>query len=281
MMRASSASSVIAALGLCIPCVAAAQSSSGPNTSVGAPPPAPLPTIDPPLTFSVGDTNWTGNFGAPQQTDINALLFGLRYAIGDLRLTASEPYMRIKSAGEIFTGVEGSPLVAAPAFSAVKTVRDGWGDVSLGASYLLPSNPWGVDLELLSRFKIATASRKSRLSTGGDDYALGGEASKVMGRFAPFVSVTYRSFGGSAALGLKDGAETQIGSTYIFPAGLVGGLSYDYAQRTSRLVQDSQEFVANLSGRVVRNVRLSGFISKGLSSGAADVSGGLSLSLGL
>jgi hypothetical protein len=234
------------------------------------------------LTLSAGASAWSGDYGAKTNTDIDAVLLGARYKIGDLRLTASAPWMRIDSAGAIFTGIEGTPLIVAPKANAAKTTREGIGDLTLGAAYSLPSaSIAGLDVDIFGRIKLPTASRESDLSSRKADYAGGFELSKSWGRIVPFASVSYRSFGDSGGWKLKDGVATSVGTSIILSDRLVGVFSYDYAQRASQFVQDSHEISAGLSARLPHNLRLTGFAAGGLSNGAAAISGGLSLSLAL
>ncbi len=238
------------------------------------------------FSLSTGASAWTGDYGAKSHTDIAAVLLGARYNLGDLRLTASVPWMRIDTAGAFFTGIDGTPLVVAPSTSTTpvhKVVHDGVGDLTLGASYLVPyANPLGIDLELTGRVKLPTASRESGLSTGKTDYSLGGEVSKTIAKFGPFASITYRSFGDTAQWKLKDGVATSLGTTYLISNNLIAVVSYDYAQRTSAFIRDDHEVVTSASYSIPNTrLRLSAYTSYGLSTGAAAFSGGLSLSVKL
>ena len=238
------------------------------------------------LTLSAGASAWTGDYDARSHTDIATALLGARYSLGDLRLTASIPWMRINSAGVVFTGIDGTPLIVAPSASttpAHKVVHDGLGDLTLGASYLVPyANPLGLDIELTGRVKLPTASRESRLSTGKTDYSVGAQASKTIGRFGPFVSITYRSFGDTAQWKLKDGVDTSFGTTYLITNRLIAVVSYDYAQRASAFIRDDHEVVTSASYSVPNTrFRISAYTAYGLSAGAAAFSGGLSLSVKL
>ena len=234
-----------------------------------------------PVTLGFGGSSWSGDYGGESNTSISAGLLTARYALGDLRLSATLPYMRIKSAGAVFTGIGGTPLIVSPFATPTKVTRDGLGDLTLGAAYLLPtSTSLGVDLELIGRLKLPTASNSS-ISTGKTDFSVGMEISKPIGRVVPFASLTYRSFGSTSEWKLKDGIATSVGANWIINNRMVGSLSYDYAQQASRYIADSHELVASLSSRLWNTkIRLTGFAAAGLSSGAADVSGGVSLSAG-
>ena len=231
------------------------------------------------LTLGVSASSWSGDFGAPIDTDVNAVLFTARYKLGNLRLNASVPWMRIDTPGAVFTGISGTPLLVSPIIQSQRTTRDGLGDLTLGASYLVPArNVLGVDLDVSAQLKLPTAT--DNLSTGEVDYSLGAEVSRSFGRFYPFASVTYRGFGDTEVLRLNDGFAASMGAGYLVGRQALVMLSYDYAERASRFIPDSHEVVASFSSRVGSTpVRFSSFVAGGLSKGAADLSGGVSLSL--
>ena len=234
------------------------------------------------LSLSGGYSRWSGDYGAPTETTIQAALLNARYAIGDFRLTASLPWMRIKSDGTVFTGIGATPLIVAPTIPMGQRMRKGWGDLTLGAAYAVPlDRASGLDLELIGRVKLPTASDASGVSTGKTDYSVGAELSKRMGPLAPFVAVSYRKFGDVPGWDLHDGVSTSVGASYRFQNRVTAVVSYDYSQAASRFVKDSHEIVGAVSLPVADRLRLTGFGSAGLSKGAADVSGGVSLSVSL
>ena len=148
------------------------------------------------LSVGTGYSIWHGDFGAPTKTLIWSAIIDARYQTGGLRLTAVLPRMRIRSDGAFFAGLGGTPLFVAPNIKPTKRVREGWGDVTLGAAYLLSaSDGRGFDLELNGRVKLPTATKASQLSTGKADYSGGIELSTTRGSFTPAVSANYRIFG--------------------------------------------------------------------------------------
>lgn len=235
------------------------------------------------LTLSVGGSTWHGKFGGATTTDISSVLVGARYRIGGLRLTATLPYMRIRSDGTFFAGLGGTPLFVAPQVRSLPRRRDGLGDLTLGASYLLPSSGGrGFDIELIGRVKVPTASDSSQLSTGKVDYSGGVEVSKSIGRLTPAVSATYRVFGDAAGWNFRNGLDVTAGATYAVSPRTALLVNYEYVRAASAFIKDSHEAVIGISTPIGGDrLRLNGYAAKGLSDGAADVSGGLSLSLKL
>jgi len=234
------------------------------------------------LSLSLGGSVWSGDFGAPTDTLITSVLLGARYRVGNLRLSATLPRMRIRSDGTLFAGINGAPMFVSPTTQPQNRVRDGFGDLTLGASYLVDAPTLGFDLEFLGRVKLPTASSSSQLSTGRTDVAAGLSASKTIGRLTPSVTATYRWFGDTDIWKFRNGVEVSAGASYAVTDTTVAFLTYDYAEATTQLIADYHEVVAAVSTPVLNDrLRITAFAGKGLSSGAADVSGGLSVSLRL
>ncbi|MHB8287477.1 MAG: transporter, partial [Caulobacteraceae bacterium] len=235
------------------------------------------------ISLGFGGSDESGDFGAAKTTNIASTLATVTYRADNLRLTASVPWMRIDSPGAVFTGIEGSPIIANPSTTGGKTLREGLGDLTVGASYLLPATLiQGLDTDLSVRVKIPTATQSSRLSTGEVDYSVGATVSKTIGRYSPLVSIFYRSFGNGPNFQLKNGFATSIGTTYAFSPRIVGLLTYDYAQRASQYIADGHQITTSVTSLLPNSpVRVTAFISGGLSRGAPGISTGISLSLRL
>jgi hypothetical protein len=188
--------------------------------------------------------------------------------------------MRIRSAETIFTGIDSTPIIAAPAVSGQRTTHRGVGDMTLGATYTLPTAPAGIEVELSGRVKLPTATKSSGLSTRKTDFSGAIQLTKLVGRFAPFASVTYRILGDPTGLDLRNGFAISAGTSYILSGNAVLLSSYHYARSASRLVRDSHELFAGASTRLPGSrLRLTGFVTHGLSDGAATSSGGISIAI--
>ena len=244
---------------------------------------APFSSILSHIELGVGSSAWSGDFGAPKTTTIAAVLATAVYRVDGLRLTASVPWMRIDSPGAVFTGVEGTPIIANPGATGGRRLRQGIGDLTLGASYLLPSNfTEGFDTDLSFRVKAPTASKSSDLSTGEVDYSFGATVSRSLGRFIPIASVFYRHFGDGPEFQLKDGVATTVGASYAFSPKAFGMLTYDYSQRASRYISDAHQISASLTAPLLSTpLRVTSFVAGGLSRGAPAVSVGLAFSVNL
>ncbi len=232
------------------------------------------------FSFSLGTSYASGNFGSDADAKIWNTALGVRYATGPLRITASLPYMRIRSNGTVFTGIDSTPIVVASPSNGRKK-SDGFGDLTLGASYEVPLSGT-IEVELAGRVKLPIASQESRLSSGKADYAGAVQISKVVGKFAPFVSGGYRVLGDPSTFHLRNGVSASVGTSVAVDDRTVLLTSYHYAQSASRLVKDSHEMFAGASRRIgTGGLLLTGFATAGLSSGASAASGGLGISFRL
>lgn len=232
-----------------------------------------------PFSLSLGTLYASGDFGTDTRTTIWSSALSARYRAGDLRLSASLPWMRIRSNGVLFTGIDSTPILVATDAQASRRTNSGLGDLTLGAAYTLAPAGSDVEVELSGRVKLDTATRSSRLSSGERDYALGVQVTKALGRFAPFVSATYRILGDTPVYRLDDGFAGSAGTSMMVGEETYLLASYHYAARATRLVDDSHELFAGVSGRLKNTpLRLTGFATAGLSNGAPGTSAGLSLS---
>ena len=227
--------------------------------------------------LSLGTSIQSGKFGGTSRSEILSTALGVRYSTDALRLTASMPYMRIHSAATIISGIDSTPVLISSSSPGVKTVHDGLGDLTLGASYTFPAAQAGLEVEVSGRVKLPTATKASGLSSQRVDYSGGIQLTRQFGRLAPFGSVTYRIFTDPHGYSLRDGLAASVGSSLVLGENIVALASYHYARAASRLIDDAHELFAGASYLVPRSrLRLTGFATAGLSSGAAAVSGGIS-----
>lgn len=233
------------------------------------------------ISATLGGTVWAGNFGTSSDTAITAVAATVRYQIDGLRINAQLPWMRISSAGAVFTGIGGTPLLVAPSVAASRRVRQGVGDLTLGASYLLVNEDHlPFNLEFIGRLKLPTAANGSGLSTGKTDYSVGTELSRTIGSITPALSANYRVFGDPVGWDLRNGME--VAASVTAPLAQIGTMyaSYTYTEAASRMINDGQEVTVGLSAPVLRErVRLTAISGAGLSKGAADFMAGAAVTI--
>jgi hypothetical protein len=229
--------------------------------------------------LSLGTSLSGGNFGSAQGARLLSTALGARVAIGTLRLSASIPYLNIRSRGLIYSGIDSTPVIAAPG-TGPKVKHDGLGDITVGAAYTLLGGTAAPEIELSGRVKLPTATNSSQLSTGKTDYSAGIQVTKLVGRLAPFVSGSYRIFGDPKAINLRNGIAASAGTAVLVDERSTALFSYHYAKAATRMVKDSHELFAGISTKLMTTqLRVTAFVTGGLSKGAASTSGGLSFSL--
>jgi hypothetical protein len=232
--------------------------------------------------FSLGTIYAEGEFGTGSKTSIWSSALGARLHLGNTTLTASLPWMRIRSRSTIFTGIDATPVLVAPNTLPVRRTADGFGDLTLGASYTIASEASPIEVQLSGRAKINTATKRSGLSSGENDYAFGTDVSASLGKVTPFVSFSYRFLGNTAVYDLRDGPAASAGASYALSSNSFLLASYHYSRAATRLVEDAHELFAGISTRIPQSpLRVTGFATAGLSRGAAAASGGLAISAGL
>lgn len=231
---------------------------------------------------SLGTLYGAGKFGTGSTTTIWSSALGARLRLDNMTLSASLPWMEIRSRSTIFTGIDATPVLVAPNTSARRRTAKGFGDLTLGAAYTIAPASLPVEIELSSRAKINTASEDSRLSSGKNDYAVGADVSLPMGTVTPFASLTYRFLGNTPAYQLRDGPAASAGASLALGTEAFLLASYHYSRAATRQVDDAHELFAGVSSRLAGTpMRLTGFTTAGLSNGAASLSGGIALSIGL
>lgn len=231
--------------------------------------------------LSLGTLYAGGKFGTGSHTSIWSSALGARLRLGDWKLSASLPWMQIRSRSTIFTGIDATPVLVAPNTSLTKRTADGFGDLTLGAAYTIAPAGSPLEVELSGRAKLNTATKSSGLSSGENDYALGADVSMPRGRLIPFASFTYRFLGDTDIYRLRDGPAASAGASYSLGSDSFLLASYHYSRAATRFVGNAHELFAGASTRLARTpLRMTGFVTKGLSDGAADASAGLALSYG-
>lgn len=215
------------------------------------------------LSFTTGIDYSSGDYGTTVDTEILVVPVSARLKLGDVRFTASIPWLSIDGANIV--GGDGGPIVVDPAAPRVK--RDGIGDLTLGANHALPEDQLGFGLDLGARVKLPTA--ESGLGTGETDYSFSAELSKTLGNVTPFVSGGYRVLGDPAGIDLENAFFASAGASVLAGKSVLLA-SYDYRQATTALTEDSQEIFGAFSTPISDALNFTLYGSAGLSDGAPD-----------
>jgi hypothetical protein len=216
------------------------------------------------VSITTGIDYSSGDYGTGIDTDILVVPVAARVTSGNLRFSASIPYIRIKGSSSIVGG-DGGPVIVDPNTPA--STRSGIGDLTVGANYAIPEDRMGVGVDFGARVKLPTA--ESGLGTGKTDASLSTELSRTFGNVTPFVQAGYRFMGDPDGIDLDNvwfgsvGASANVGKSVLIA-------SYDYREATTATVEDSQEIFAALSTPVSKALNLTFYGSAGLSDGAPD-----------
>ncbi|MFN3724690.1 MAG: hypothetical protein ACK4SZ_00140 [Allosphingosinicella sp.] len=227
------------------------------------------------LSFSTGIDYSSGRYGQAEKTDILVVPMSARATAGRLSLTATLPYLRIDGPGGVVVGPGGDPLPGVPTAGGV---RQGLGDLSLGATYTIPAEALsGFELGIGGRVKLPTSDEALQLSTGETDLAASADISYPIGNVIPFVNIGYRVLGDAAGTDLRDGPTASVGSSFVIGQSVLIA-SYDYAQSVNPAVADSHELFAGISGPITSRLNVTGYGVAGLSDGSPDFGIGVLIS---
>lgn len=233
------------------------------------------------FSLSTGASYSSGDYGAAEKTELLVVPFSARASLGNWRVSATLPYLRIDSPGNIVGGGTIGPIIIDPDAPAAREVRKGLGDLSFGASYSVPSERLrGVGLDLSGRVKLPTSKESKGLGTGKTDFAVAAELSRPMGTWAPFATLGYRFFGDPEGLDLRNGPSASIGTTKQMGR-VVAIASYDYSRATSRASEDAHELFGAFSGPFSDRLNWTAYGIAGLSEGSPDIGAGVLLTLKL
>jgi hypothetical protein len=220
----------------------------------------------PEVTATTGVDYSSGDYGTGVDTNILVVPVSARIKTGNLRLTATMPWLRIDGSSGVVGDGNGGVIIDP---TAPRTVRSGFGDLTLGAAYAIPEERLGLGLDISARVKVPTASRAKGLGTGKTDVTIGAELSKTFGKITPFASVGYRFLGDPVGLDLRDGWTASGGASVVFGrSSLI--LSYDFREASSAFSRDSQEVFGAFSTPLGQRLTLTTYGSAGLSDGAPD-----------
>ncbi len=230
-------------------------------------------------SFTTGIDFSSGDYGAAEKTNIVVVPFNARVTSGELRISATLPYLRIKGPGAVVGGGTGGPIVVDPDAGSPVTTRSGLGDLNIAATYgLLRQDSVGFDLDVTGGVKLPTASRDKGLGTGKTDFALSAEAARTFGNVTPFISAGYRMPGDPKGFDLRNSVTASAGASVAAGSTIFIG-SYDYAGPTSANSDDSHSLFGAVSAPVANRVNLTGYGTAGLSAGAPDYGVGLLVTL--
>lgn len=217
-----------------------------------------------------------GDYGTDQKISRLSVPATVKVTTGRLQLAASLPYMRIEGPGNVVVGggLLGLPIIVDPTIPPGGRIRrEGVGDLTLGASYAVPTRV--ADLTLSGEAKLPTAGKN--LGTGKTDFALAAEVSKSLGNVTPFVGVSYTMPGDPDGFSLRNSLSLRGGIAARLGERTRGYVAYSRAQSVSDSLPDEQQVTTGVDTAVARGLSLGVYGTAGLSEGAPDAGAGIRL----
>jgi opacity protein-like surface antigen len=231
------------------------------------------------ITFSTGIDYSSGRYTQPKSTDIIVGLSIVALTTGAWRFSASMPYLNIVGPAYVVVGPGGDPVLVTQKSGANSTVREGWGDLSVGATYTW--QPFGADsyeFDFTGNAKIATANASAGLTTGEDDASFSADVSHQFGLWSPFVSFSYLIPGSPKSYSLNSAPQFSVGTSYQVTSNIVATASYDFNGAITPTLSDAQQIFAAGSWVWDDSLSFTVYAEYGLTAGAPSEGTGLLVS---
>lgn len=219
-----------------------------------------------------------GDYGTGEPIETITARQTLRIRSGRAQVYASLPWQRIEAPGNIVGGggLLGLPIIIDPTRPSTRSVRQGVGDLRLGALYGVAA-PGGIELSFGGEVKLPTASARRGLGTGETDFTIAAEAARSFGTVTPFLSLSYTMPGDPDAYRLRDSFAGRGGIGWQFARRVRASLSYGHAQGVSPLVGDERLLASSIEAALGERVSLGVTGRAGLSEAAPDLAVGVQL----
>lgn len=218
-----------------------------------------------------------GDFGTASVIEKATIPLTIGVAKGRVRASAQLPWVRVTGPANVIapTGPLGLPILVDPTRPSTQSTRQGLGDLRVYAAYDLPVP--GFFASVRAGAKLPTASTDKGLGTGKADYSIGADVAKPLGAVTPFAGVTYTMAGDPDGFALRNSFSGQAGAALRLGQATTAQLGYAFAQSPLDAGEDDQRIVGGLNAGLGKSLSLGVYGSRGLSDGAPDVGGGVTL----
>ena len=231
------------------------------------------------VNYSVGD------YGTGKDTTLVYIPFTLGVSPLDrLWLSMTVPYLHQTTQNVVLTGggvavrKKGMGKFAQPATSSSES---GLGDVMLKVSYVLLEDKELIpEIAPYVKIKFPTADKDRGLGTGEFDETVGVDVSKrLVDSLFGYVTVAYTFIGSPPGTDLRNSFGWSLGAAYTVIQPLSVFAFLDGATAIARGEDDPLELRVGAEFRVMKALKLTGAVTRGLSKGSADwgLSAGLAL----
>lgn len=226
--------------------------------------------------LSIGASYSSGDYGEPIDTSVTSFPIALRYSKNRFRARLSVPYVILSGPGSLLDPGDSGGVDVGDGDLRFQR-RQGIGDVSVSAGYLLPLGH-RLSLDATGRVKLPTASRAKRLGTGKVDFVAGLELRKTLKGASLYVGGRRRFVGEPDGANLRDVWGVGAGGSANVAKGLNLGLNYSWRQSSRIGGGDISEVVGWTNVRLNRRLRLTIYGGTGLTQNSSDRIAGTSLS---
>ncbi len=223
------------------------------------------------LTLSAGLDYSTGKYGSASATDILYLPLILKYESGASTFKATLPYLRVTSptGGSIVT-VDGNGQVI---YSGIgpRTTQEGLGDLMFTYGYSLYEQPRnGFLVDLLGKFKLATADDGKGLGSGKNDISAQVDIYYMAGAHSPFMTLGYRVPGDPPGIDLRAVWYGTLGVGYKLSDLTSAGIMWDLRQASRNGGKSSNEMTLYGVRKLRSDIKLQVYLVHGFSDASAD-----------
>ncbi|MGN3973547.1 hypothetical protein [Tsuneonella sp. SYSU-LHT278] len=233
------------------------------------------------VQFSTGFDYERGDYGTGTEIEKESVPLSLVVAKGRVRASAQTSLVRLTAPANVVapSGPLGLPILVDPTRPDTVDTRQGMGDLHLSAAYDLPLG--GVSATIGTGVKVPTASVDKGLGTGKADYSVRVDLAKPLGSVTPFAGVAYTVTGDPDGFDLRNSLSAQAGASLRLAGSTSAHLGYAIAQSQVAGGEDDQRIVGGLNTGVGKNLSLGFYGSGGLTDGASDFGGGVTLGIRL
>ena len=237
------------------------------------------------LMFSSSVNYSIGDYGTNKDTTIVYVpfTFGVR-PIDTLWINVTVPWIYQNSQNVVVTGGGVATRKKATgkfAQPATATTESGLGDVLLKVSYvLLDEKPFLPEIAPYVKIKFPTADKDRGLGTGEFDETVGVDLSKqLIGPLFGYVTVAYTFVGSPPGADFHNSFGWSVGAAYTLIPSLSFFAFLDGSTAIAPGQADPLELRVGAEYRLIKALKFTGAVTRGLSDGAADwgLSGTLTL----
>jgi hypothetical protein len=238
---------------------------------------AALAASDDLTTWSIGAEVSSGDYGAPQRTDILYVPLAVKHETGPWAFKVTVPFVEMTGPGNVIGA--GDDRIVIGDGNAPRRTASGLGDIVGAAFYnVLDDRKAPVGLDLGGKVKLGTANEQKGLGTGENDFAVQADFFKAIGQFTPFGTIGYRWYGDPPGVNFRNVFYGSIGGAYRLSRQTTAGVAYDFRDPVFAGGPRVSEMTGYVSQRLSQATKVQLYAIVGFSDASPDYGAGLSLS---